>query len=85
MVNFQIFGKSRDIGRQGEEEEFEEIDFGNGNIPPRFLQNQHMGEEGIYDGGNGDRYVEEGEEKELNEEKLKYFQMMQNKNKIYNK
>ena len=44
-----------------------------------------MGEEGVYDGGDREKYGEEGEEKELDEEKLKYFQMNQNKNKINNK
>ena len=81
--NFKIYGKPKHLDGQGEEEDYEEIDFGSGNIPPQFLQNQHMGEEGVYDGGDGERYGEEGEEgdeQELDEEQLKYFQMMQNQN-----
>ena len=59
-----VKGESFDIlGAQGDDE-YEEICFENGNIPPQFLQNQHMGEEGDY--GEGD----EGEEGDDGEEQI---------------
>ena len=77
-AHFEILGVQKQHQQgEGEEEEYEEIYFGNGNIPPQFLQNQQMGEEGVYDGGEEEGDVEE---QELDEEQLKMLQMhiMQN-------
>ena len=50
------------LGAQGDDE-YEEICFENGNMPPQFLQNQHMGEEGDY-GGEGEENDEGDDEQE---------------------
>ena len=46
------------IDSKGEEDEVEEIYFENGNIPPQFLQNQNMGEEGDYGEEEGEEQID---------------------------
>ena len=48
------------LGAQGEEEEeYEEVFFENGNVPPQFLQNQHIGEDGDYGEEDGEEQINE--------------------------
>lgn len=76
--NFQFLGAQHG----NEEEEYEEVYFENGNIPPQFLQNQHMGEEGDY--GEGEEEGGEEEQIDLNnltdEQKQLLLQMQMQQN-----
>ena len=85
---FDILGVEGNNQGEGEEEEYEELYFKNGNIPPQFLQNmqnQHVGEDGDYGDGDEEEMQELDEEqmqKLLQMQQMQQMQMMQNQQNL---